>query len=333
MLHRLLILSALIACVGSLHAQCPGGRCGPPAFAPAQPSFLPPASYQPFHAPAAPAPAQYSWVSDGDGGYALFLGDVQAGWQDKFGTYYRRLGKNRFTEAETPPVSAPAAAKVARRGSCCPASGCKCDPDDCQCGKTKGLCCDGCNCAVNSHVKLVGDDMNFGVETDKLGKSPTYTKNGRKCSKKDVIEALEKGLVDDSSLPRLTVIGPEGERKRVLADMDSSPALSPFKGRFLVQSYAPDNWALQNMGFVTTGSPTIYAQRADGVVLHRQDGYDGPEKLAAALRKADPAYDKAKDPDLAKPSLLNFDFKSLPWPGIALGGLAALLLLRKGDAK
>jgi hypothetical protein len=31
---------------------------------------------------------------------------------------------------------------------CCPAGKCDCE-EDCQCGKTKGLCCDGCTCAIS----------------------------------------------------------------------------------------------------------------------------------------------------------------------------------------
>lgn len=174
---------------------------------------------------------------------------------------------------------------------------------------------------------------NFGVETDKIGRTPSYHRNGKSVSRGDIVQALEKGLVDDSALPRLTVIGPEEARKRVLTDLNSSPALAPWKGKFLVQDYTPDNWAIQGLGFVTTGSPTIYAQRPDGVVLHRQDGYEGPEKLAQALRKADPTYDPKKDPDLAKPGVLGIDWKNLPWPGIVIGVLAAYLLLRKGDSQ
>lgn len=314
--HRIVLLTLILALPpASSFAQCRGGSCSAPSVS------LPPA--------AAP---EYSWVNDGDGGYALYLGESQLGWQDKFGTYYRRVARGKFSGAELPPVPAPRAPAASRRGSCCGATSCDCKPDDCQCGRTKGLCCDACTCAVNKGNLLVSADANFGVEVDKLGKVPRYSCNGKACSKRDVIHALEKGLVDDSTLPRLTVIGTEEARKRVLGDLESSPALAPFKGRFLVQAYPPDSWALQGLGFVTTGSPTIYAQRADGAVLHRQDAYEGPEKLAAALRKADPNYDARKDADLSKPSLLNVDFKNLPWPGILLGAAAGFLLLRKGDS-
>jgi hypothetical protein len=38
---------------------------------------------------------------------------------------------------------------LTKPGACCPAGKCDCDPEDCQCGKTKGLCCDGCSCAIS----------------------------------------------------------------------------------------------------------------------------------------------------------------------------------------
>src|SRR5205823_13551401 len=83
-----------------------------------------------------------------------------------------------------------------------------------------------------------------------------------------------------------------------VADVTQAPALAEWKDRLVVQAFAPDHWAVARAGFVTSGKPTVYLQTPSGQVLHRQDDYDdGPEGLARAIRRADPAYDAKKDPD------------------------------------
>lgn len=165
--------------------------------------------------------------------------------------------------------------------------------------------------------------QNFGVDRSKLKGEESYHLNGRKATRKQAIEAIEANVPDDVDKLRLTVIGGEADRKRVLADIDTHPALAEVKGRVLVQSYPADHWAVAKAGFVTTGAPTIYVQQPDGRVLHRQDAYAGPEPLAEAVRKADPNYQPKNDPDLNRPALAGGA------PGAALvilGGLAAVLL-------
>ncbi len=162
--------------------------------------------------------------------------------------------------------------------------------------------------------------QNFGVDTDKIGKG--YTKNGKPATRAEVMHALTAAGFDDASKIRLTVIGSEEQRKRVLADLDTLPAFAAHKDRLLVQAYGPTDWAVAKSGFVTTGTPTIYLQSADGKVLHRQDDYPSAEALAEAVRKADPEYRPKLDPDLNRPALAGGAAPIL----LVVGGLAGLAL-------
>ncbi|HEV3143032.1 MAG TPA: hypothetical protein VGZ47_04015 [Gemmataceae bacterium] len=177
---------------------------------------------------------------------------------------------------------------------------------------------------------------NFGIMQAKLnGTIAHHSINGRSVSEADALAALQGKLTDDSQKLRLTIIGPENQRHAVLADLESSPSLAPLKDKVLVQSYDPKHWAVVNTGFRTTGQPTIYLQSADGKVLHRQDEYRGPEKLAEAIRKADPNYQPDKDPDLNKtnpPSVSpSFDLSHVPgWCcGACAAGIAFLIFRRR----
>jgi hypothetical protein len=137
-------------------------------------------------------------------------------------------------------------------------------------------------------------ELPTGVDLDKIGPS-RITLNGVEVTREAAAGVI---LPDDRSLLRVTVIGTEAACRQVTADL----AASEWKGKVLVQEYRPAEWAVKP-GFVTTGNPTIYCQAPDGRVLHRQDDYEGGlPALAGALRKADPKYDPAKDPDLRKPA-------------------------------
>lgn len=133
-------------------------------------------------------------------------------------------------------------------------------------------------------------------------------------------------LPDDSKWLCLTIIGSQAARQRVLDDLRSSPALALWKDKIKVQDYPSDHWAVRDVGFVTTGNPTIYCQAPDGKVLHRQDDYRGPEALAETLRKADSGYRSEKDPDLSKP------LTSMPLV-VWIAGAILLILLLKGEQK
>ncbi|HTU89590.1 MAG TPA: hypothetical protein VMF69_05780 [Gemmataceae bacterium] len=169
--------------------------------------------------------------------------------------------------------------------------------------------------------------INFGLDRAHLQAAGKHLLDGKEVGKDELLQALGKlCLPDDSKWPSLTIIGPEAARQKVLSDLQSSPYLAAWKDRIKVRDYPPDHWAVKDAGFVTTGQPTIYSQAPDGTVLHRQDEYRGPEALAEVLRKADPAYQPERDPDLNK------SLASVPlWVWIS-GGIL-LVFLWKGDDK
>lgn len=147
---------------------------------------------------------------------------------------------------------------------------------------------------------------NFGIDLDKLRaetRDASYTIKGQPVTRAEMVLALTQGgLADDTHKLRVTVIGGESDRKAVVNDLAASTELAPYRDAMLVQAYAPDHWAVRDAGFVTTGKPTIYLQRSDGKVLHRQDSYSGgAAQLAEAIRRVRPDYDPKKDPDARKP--------------------------------
>jgi hypothetical protein len=160
-----------------------------------------------------------------------------------------------------------------------------------------------------------------------------YYLDGRSVDASEAVGSLGgEGLADDSGLPYLTLIGPAAERAKVEADLKTAPELAVFAGKYRLQSYAPSDWAVTGVGFVASGTPTIYYQRADGKALHRQDEYRGAKALADVLRRADPNYKPEADPDLSKkPSLpgLPGPLQDVPIPMIALAGAGALIFLRR----
>jgi len=177
---------------------------------------------------------------------------------------------------------------------------------------------------------------NFGIMQAKLnGAISHHSINGRIVSEQDAFAALQGKLNDDSQKLRLTIIGPEDKRRAVLADLATNAGLYLLKDKMLVQSYDPSHWTVVNAGFRATGQPTIYLQAPDGKVLHRQDEYRGPDKLAEAIRKADPNYQPDKDPDLNKnnpPSTFpSFDLSHIPgWCCAACAaGFGFLILCRR----
>jgi hypothetical protein len=180
-------------------------------------------------------------------------------------------------------------------------------------------------------VEKVEAVPNYGVETDQLngGHGEHYRLNGVPVSPERARQALAGDPIpDDTARLRLTVIGDTTAARRVTSDLASAATLAPWKDRVVVQAYAPDHWAVARAGFSTGGRPTIYVQAPSGKVLHRQDDYaDGAEGLAQALRRADPNYDPAKDPDLRKPKGL--DLTRIPPAAWILAAAALLLLFRR----
>jgi len=157
--------------------------------------------------------------------------------------------------------------------------------------------------------------------------------NGREISRSEAMRVFcDAGLIDDSDRLRLTVIGTDADRRRVLDDLKGP--LADIAGQCVVQDYPPDHWAVARAGFYTAGSPTIYVQAPDGTVLHRQDDYaDGADGLRAVferLRKPDPDYRPDKDRDLRRPAngLLSrlIDILSRPFRVILSWLLAAVVV-------
>lgn len=150
---------------------------------------------------------------------------------------------------------------------------------------------------------------NYGVDQSKIEKGEKYFFNGSLVSRDTAIKKVS-GIPDDSTLLRITIIGTKEQREIVVNDLKNNPAFNELREKFVVQDYPPDHWAVKDVGFYTAGSPTIYVQQPDGVVIHRQDDYsDGADGLATALRKSDPNYRREGDPDLRrtiKSSLLLF---------------------------
>jgi hypothetical protein len=168
--------------------------------------------------------------------------------------------------------------------------------------------------------------LDFGVMRERLaGNDERHSLNGDTVSAREALAAIGK-LEDDSDKLRLTIIGPEAERRAVLADLESHPELEPLREGLLVQSYAPEHWAVADAGFARAGKPTIYLQAPDGTVKHRQDDYRGPDKLAEAIRRADPHYRPERDPDLNRPTLFpNFHFPRVPGWAWAVAGILLLI--------
>jgi hypothetical protein len=176
--------------------------------------------------------------------------------------------------------------------------------ESCSCGCAR--CTNGCTCKKTTSCEDQACTCrmpNFGLDLAHLanGNQPRYRVGGKPCRKRDVMTAM---VEDDSAKPRLTIIGSKEERAQALA------ALPAEASRYLVKAYDRTDWAVARAGFKTDGHPTIYVQAPDGTVLHRQDTFADAKQLAEALRKADPTYDPAKDPDLSKSSLAQM-FKQL----------------------
>lgn len=277
----------------------------------------------------------YSWKrSDTDPDYwLLFAGPIQVGAHSQSkGQYFPLLPNGTWGEPcqpsqYAPPVPVPPAVSKREAKKSCKCCGEECDCAFKPCGKP------GCNCVVPGAVIEKDGTLNFGLTRPTAKQSPKSVHNGREVTKSQLMEVLQKASVpNDAGELCLTVIGPEAERNRVLADLAASPVLAPWKGKLKIQGYPPDHWAVKDSGFVTTGKPTIYCQAPDGKVLHRQDSYVGPEPLAEALRGVDPSYSPGRDPNINNPlpSLDGFAKWLESVPGWVWVALAFLLYLRLG---
>lgn len=255
--------------------------------------FAGPAPMPMMQSPTVPAAGQW-WIENAPGELALFRDGRQIGYWRQAERLYYPLSGGVFGE---PTDKVPAILPPRFRKDCDCSPACSCG-DACKCGNGKP-CCNSCKCILRGESTRA--ESNYGVVAEKIVPG-TRRLNGVDISRKTAFEVVKSAkLPDDKGKQHLTIISADtAKRKRVLDDLDTSADLGTWKAKLLVQDYSPDEWPLAP-GFWTKGDPTIYVQADDGKVLHRQDDYnDGPAGLAKALRKADPSYDPAKDPDLRK---------------------------------
>jgi hypothetical protein len=292
-MYKFLVPAALLALAAApCRAGWPSGGCAPVGA---------PVVY--------PAVPEWEWRQSADGSRADLY---------HFGAYHHT---HYYPAPEKPPEPfAPANAARPKKSACDCAPPCDCG-DACRCPDGKP-CCDGCKCLVKGEA--LPHWMTHGTEPGKLAGREEYRVGGRVVSRAEALQALRAApLTDDSRRPRLTVIGSPDDRKKALGGLPAD-----VKDHWLVKEFTPDHWAVKGAGFKTDGHPTVYLQAPDGKVLHRQDDADN---LAEAVRKADPAYDPSKDPDLRKPKAPDKPAapdEPHPWAGwVAAGcvGLAALL--------
>ncbi|MGE3803696.1 MAG: hypothetical protein AB7K24_03370 [Gemmataceae bacterium] len=172
-------------------------------------------------------------------------------------------------------------------------------------------------------------ERNFGVDRSRISPEERITCNGRPITAATAFELIQGSKIpDDAGQLRLTIIGPEELRQQVRDDLSTHPDLAQLSSRLVVQDYPPEHWAVARAGFYTGGQPTIYLQAPDGNVLHRQDSYGGPTELAAIIRRADPDYNKDRDPNLLQPAL----GRPETWPAyvwLLVGGAVLFFASRK----
>jgi hypothetical protein len=212
------------------------------------------------------------------------------------------------------------AAKL-RAGDACVGS-CVCSKceDACPCRAGSGRCGDGCACVVE-----VGQ-LPTGVDWDKISPKDSYSDEKGASTRREVIRKIEAAgdpsLTDDSAKPHLTVIGDEAFRKKVLADLGSTPGA----GLALLQAYDPGAEILKGRGL----TPGVWLQKRDGTRLGTSpitaEGYS-PAALAGLVAWADPLY-KPAPPPAPKPGPASPG--EIPAAWLVAGGLGLLLLMRKG---
>lgn len=288
--------------------------------------------------PALPPPDN-GWVRLNAEQWGLWQNGVQIG-NLKDGQFYRKISPNSWaSDPSEPPVQPPEAAigkrkpRKPRRTACGCSKACACKAGKCGCSVGKRChedCC--CHQAGDPDPETTQEKpKNFGLDLDKLANEGKHSQiSGREVSKKELLQAIQGGsasnigkdiVPNDAGLLCLTAIGSPADCQAVLDDLKKSPFLEPWKNRLKVKSYAPDHWAVRDAGFFTSGHPTIYLQKANGEVLHRQDEYRGAKALSEALRKIDPQYDSQKDPDLNRTGF------SSPNVGVVIWLVMILLIL------
>src|SRR5262245_12277620 len=86
----------------------------------------------------------------------------------------------------------------------------------------------------------------------RLGKGPSYRRNGQQSSFEEVLTALEQ-MPNYKGKLRLTVIGSKADRAALEKDWQSSPELAGLKDAYVYKGYEPSHWHVAKYGFVTDG--------------------------------------------------------------------------------
>ncbi len=180
--------------------------------------------------------------------------------------------------------------------------------------------------------------QNFGLTPERMGlHQDAYTAPSHEARR---FVAQAKGEAGEPAKLHVTVIGTEAECSPVVGDLRTHPALAGVRDRLMVQDYRPDEWPVDpRLGFRVNGRPTILIQTArgpgddkGGKVVHRQMNYEGgPERLAEAIRKADPHYNPALDPGPDRPRAAGcpLGFTSDHWLPIAAAALVVSFIFRR----
>jgi hypothetical protein len=122
-----------------------------------------------------------------------------------------------------------------------------------------------------------------GVESDKVHAGPSYSINGREVTRDQAHTALGGSLVDDSDHWHLTAVGDPDFIARFKADVAKLPAAT--RSKLLVQTYAPDHWAVSLFDLpqgVSLRKPSTNRVAAE-VSRKSATDYAGPGSLDAIL--------------------------------------------------
>lgn len=276
------------------YSQCSNGRCGVPNTVTVEVAPLPDSFQKKVYKNSSVS----HWVESDVGEKALYHNGVQIGSiNDK--------GRFRFYDAKSDRWSEPIQLFEVKNCDQPPVVQ-KEKSKDCIC-KPECKCTD-CLCASPKVEQPIGQNVtNFGMDWNHNAKDKEkYSFSGQEITRSKAFqELIGENLEDDSGKLDLTIISSnKALRQQVLNDLKTNPKLVEQLSQYKVSDYDPSHFHVSGMGYKSDGSPTIYIQKGNGEVLHRQDDYSGgPERLASALRRARPDYDPAKDPDLTKPKL------------------------------
>lgn len=176
--------------------------------------------------------------------------------------------------------------------------------------------------------------VNFGVDVDKLNQSPPgHYINGKKATRKQAINAIKQGaLQDDSTKSRIVVIAGEADRAKMQSAFAAEPALKDLGKKYIVQFFGPEDWQVKDRGFELEAGRTVYFQDSAGKVLARgAEAFDlEPQAFAGRILKRDPSYRPLNDPRWTDP------LNPLSWlgtdhvPGVCLAVAVIALLLVPG---